>query len=143
MHHPQVLVVESDGRLATELRELANKKHRWALREPRQQESCLRLLRRGGPAVLVIKVGKDIEQELALIEQVSSRYPDTRIVALGDVENPTLADLIWNLGVSFVLFPPQPRERLKDLVESLMISFPKRPLPLLPTAETIEEEVES
>src|SRR5437879_4426434 len=98
MQHSQLLIVESNGRLAAELRELANKKHRWALREPRQQEACLRLLRRGGPAVLVIKVGRDIEQELALLETISWRYPDTRIVAFGDVENPTLVDLIWDLG---------------------------------------------
>jgi DNA-binding NarL/FixJ family response regulator len=143
MQHPQLLIMESDGRLAAELRELANKKHRWALREPRQQEACLRLLRQAGPAVFVIKVGRDVEQELALLEKITWRYPDTRIVAFGDVENPTLADLIWDIGAGYVLFPPQPVERLKALVESLMLSFPKSPLPPLPSVETIEEDAGS
>ncbi|MFL5240741.1 MAG: hypothetical protein ACJ8FY_01420 [Gemmataceae bacterium] len=143
MHHPQLLVHEADGQLAAELRELATKKRRWALREPRQREACLRLLERGGPSVFVIKIGRDVENELSLLEQVSWLSPHTRIVAVGDTENPSLADLAWDLGAAFVLFPPQPRERLVELVESLMLSFPKVPQPLLPAAECGEEKADT
>jgi DNA-binding NarL/FixJ family response regulator len=140
MKYPHLVILESDRRLATELRELANKKHRWALRETRQCESCLRLLRQEGPAILVIKVGRDVEQEMALLEQVGLHSPDTAVVALCETENRTLADLIWDCGASYVFCSPYPRERLVELVERLMLSFPKRPLPLLPTADIEEEE---
>ena len=140
MKHPQLLIHESDGRLAAELRELVNKKHRWALRETRQRESCLRLLRREGPSVLVIKIGRDVEEEMALLEQVGWQSPDTQVVAVGDLENPTLANLIWDCGACYVFQSPYPRERLAVLVESLILSFPKSPLPLLPTAQGRDEE---
>jgi DNA-binding NarL/FixJ family response regulator len=143
MHYPQLLIHETDGTLAAELRELASKKQRWSLREPRQREGCLRLLQRGGPSILVIKVGRDVENELTLLDQVSWLSPETRIVAVSDTENPLLADLAWDLGATFVLFPPQPRERLVELVESLMQSFPKRPLPLLPAGDITEEKPDS
>jgi DNA-binding NarL/FixJ family response regulator len=143
MHYPQLLIHETDGQLAAELRELASKKQRWSLREPRQREGCLRLLQHGGPSILVIKVGRDVENELTLLEQVSWLSPETRIVAVSDTANPLLADLAWDLGATFVLFPPQPRERLLELVESLMRSFPKRPLPLLPAADIAEEKPDS
>ncbi|HEV3235889.1 MAG TPA: hypothetical protein VGZ25_02805 [Gemmataceae bacterium] len=138
MKHPQLVIHEPDGRLAAELRELANKKHRWALREPRQREGCLRLLQAPGPAVLIIKITRDGEPELSLLDQVGWQSPDTPIVAVCETENPSLADLIWDCGASYVFFSPYQRERLVDLVESLMLSFPKRPLPVLSTAE--EEE---
>jgi DNA-binding NarL/FixJ family response regulator len=143
MHYPQLLIHETDGQLAAELRELASKKQRWSLREPRQREGCLRLLQHGGPSILVIKVGRDVENELTLLEQVSWLSPETRIVAVSDTANPLLADLAWDLGATFVLFPPQPRERLVELVESLMRSFPKLPLPLLPAADIAEEKPDS
>src|SRR5205085_837467 len=98
------------------------------------------LLERGGPSVFVIKIGRDVENELSLLEQVSWSSPHTRTVAVGDAENPSLADLAWDLGAAFVLFPPQPRERLVELVESLMISFPKRPMSLLPAEEIVDQK---
>ena len=55
MQYPQILVYETDGLLAAMLRETAKVK-RWALREPRKPESCLRLLRSLCPSVLVLKI---------------------------------------------------------------------------------------
>jgi len=55
MQYPQILVYETDGLLAAMLRETAKAK-RWALREPRKAESCLRLLRGLCPSVLVLKM---------------------------------------------------------------------------------------
>ncbi len=143
MHYPQLLIHETDGQLAAELRESASKNQRWSLREPRQREGCLRLLQCGGPSILIIKVGRDVENELTLLELVSWLSPETRIVAVSDTANPLLADLAWDLGATFVMFPPQPRERLVELVESLMRSFPKRPLPLLPAGDIAEEKTDS
>jgi DNA-binding NtrC family response regulator len=118
MRHPQILVYEQNSLLANLLRRA--KQQDWSLREPRQLESCLRLLRGGHPSVLVLKVGTDLERELTLLERVSWLYPDTATVVVGDAENAVLAGLAWDLGAAYVLFPPLPREQLPDVVAALL-----------------------
>ena len=115
MRYPQVLVYENDGRLAELLRR-ESEARRWSLREPRRQESCLRLLARGGPSVLVLKVGTDLTREFTLLERVSWLHPEAATVVAGDTENPALAGLAWDLGASFVLFPPFLRRELPEMV---------------------------
>ena len=83
MRLPQIVVYEKDGRLKLQLEALAEQR-RWALREARQPETCLRLLGRGGPAVLVIKAGRDLERELALLERAAWLYPDAPAVLVCD-----------------------------------------------------------
>ena len=126
MRHPMLVIVEGDGRLAALLRPAAEQ-NRWALHEPRQTGACLRLLRRGGPAVLLLKVGRDLERELGLLEQATRLFPDAAAVVVGDVEQPALAGLAWDLGADFVLFPPQPREQLPEIVAGLMKPEGDRP----------------
>jgi hypothetical protein len=114
-----LLIVEGDGRLAAQLRPLADQ-HKWALHEPRLPSSCLRLLRRGGPAVLVIKAGRDLERELGLLERAARLFPEAATVFVGDVDHPALGGLAWDLGANCVLSPPQQRELLSDVVVGLM-----------------------
>jgi len=119
MRQPQVLVYERDGRLAR-LLENTRTSHgwssHWTVREPRRPESCLKLLRRGGPAVLVLHVGSKLDQELALLERVHWLRPDTAVIVVGDAANEALANLAWDLGASGVLFPPQSRDLLPAIV---------------------------
>src|SRR5262249_21130087 len=99
MRYPQVLVYEKDGRLArllqgateprtaahpaaeeqeSRLRDLIGTpagKPFWLL-EPRRPEECLAALRRGGPSVLVLRLGRNLLDELSLLEQVSWQLPD-------------------------------------------------------------------
>ncbi len=119
MRHPQLLVQESDGRLAALLRPLATA-NAWSLREPRQAEACLRLLERGQPAVVVLKAGRDLEQELTLIDQVRWRYPHVAVVLVGDADHARLAGLAWDLGAAYVHLPPLPRDTLPGIVAGLM-----------------------
>jgi hypothetical protein len=119
MRHPMLLIVEGDGRLAAQLRPVAEQ-NKWVLHEPRLPAPCLRLLRRGGPAVLVIKAGRDIERELGLLERAARLFPDAATVFVGDVDHAALAGLAWDLGADFVLFPPQPRDLLGEIVVGLM-----------------------
>jgi hypothetical protein len=119
MRHPQFLVVERDGLLANLLRR-AGFDRTWSLREPRRLEACLRLLRQGGPSILVLAVGQDLERELTLLERVSWFYPDAATVAVGDAENPALTGLLWDLGATFVLLPPLPHDLLPDVLRGLM-----------------------
>ena len=114
-----LVILEGDGRLVTQLRPVAES-NRWALHEPHQTAACLRLLRRGGPVALVIKAGRDLERELGLLERTTRLFPEVATVLVGDGDHPALAGLAWDLGADFVLFPPQPREMLPEIVAGLM-----------------------
>ena len=70
--------------------------------------------------MLVLRTGRDLERELALLERVTRLVPDTATVLVGDADNAALAALGWDLGLCYVLLPPQPREQLPELVEALM-----------------------
>jgi hypothetical protein len=137
MRLPQVLVYETDGRLAALLRPFAAPRH-WSLREPRRPESCLRLLRGGGRAVLVLKLGslpgqeatpqdRALVNELSLLERVTRLCPETATVVVGDADHAELAALAWDLGAAYVLFPPQPRDGLPDIVSGLLGQAGGRP----------------
>jgi DNA-binding NtrC family response regulator len=119
MRFPQVLIYEKDGRIAELLRR-DSKSRQWSVREPRRLETCLRLLRRGGPSVFILKVGSDLLQELDLLDRVSWLFPDTVSVVVSDTDNPVLAGLAWDLGAAVVLFPPQPRQYLTDILDRLL-----------------------
>jgi hypothetical protein len=79
-----------------------------------------------------LKVGRDLERELGLLEQVTWLYPETVTIVVGDTENAALADLVWELGARLVLFPPLPRMQLPAIVtgfmESLSCAPPTSPL---------------
>lgn len=121
MRHPQVVVYESDGRLAQLLREPV-RACRWTLREPRQRDVCLRLLRESGPTVFVLKLGMKLEHELALLEHAHGQVRQTPSIVVGDLQNIPLANLAWDLGASYVLFPPLPHDWLPQIVLQLMQS---------------------
>jgi hypothetical protein len=121
MRHPQVLIHERDGRLATLLRAAIDERGlRWSVREPRDLAGCLRLLQRGGPAVLIVRAGRDLERELTLIERIGWLRPDTATVFVGDAEHAALVGIVWDLGARHVLLPPQSRDLLPDVVIGLM-----------------------
>jgi len=117
--YPRILVYEGDGSLARLLRPLAEER-RWSLREPRRPDACLALLRRGDPAVLVLKLGRDVVRELGLLERVHWLHPNTGSVVVGDVEDAALADLAWELGAGCVWTSPRPRDQLPAVVAGLM-----------------------
>jgi DNA-binding NarL/FixJ family response regulator len=119
MRYPQLLVYESDGRLAERLRALARDR-RWSLREPRRPEACVRLLRHGGPNVLVLKLGRNLESEMALLQQVSTNFPETASIVVADTDKPALTGLAWDLGARYVLVPAQPHERLIEVVAAFL-----------------------
>lgn len=121
MRHAQVLVYEADGRLAELLRPLALDRGLW-LREVRQPAACLGLLRDSDRAVLVLKVGRDLEREIGLLERVTGLFPETAVIVLCDSGHAGLPGLAWDLGAHFVLTPPHPVEWLPELVEKVLPS---------------------
>jgi DNA-binding NarL/FixJ family response regulator len=122
MHYPQLLVYETDRRLASLLQRLADKNN-WLLREPRQPSAVLRSLDRGGPALLLLRLGRDGERELTLLEQVTWLHPDAAVVLVADREQRNLAPLAWDLGVRWVLLSPYTREQLEEIVLCLMARY--------------------
>ncbi len=119
MRHPQLLVHESDGRSGRSAAAAGRAKQMAAARATAAiGMSALvrpRRTRRVGPAR-----GRDLERELATLEQVSWLYPDAATVLVGDSDPPWLAGLAWDLGARWVLLPPQSRERLTEIVTGLM-----------------------
>lgn len=90
------------------------------VRDVRHVKTCLNLLRQGGADVLVLRLGKNIDQELALLEQVGLLFPATKSIVVGPADNPPLAGLAWDLGAAYVLFPPRPLESIRDIVLGFM-----------------------
>jgi len=115
MRHRQVLICESDGRLAGLLRECV-KAHGWRIREVRHLRVCLGLLPQGGESVFVLRVGRDLRREMSLLEHVTWLFPETATVIVCDADNPALIQLAWDLGARFVLHPPQIRDLLPEVV---------------------------
>jgi hypothetical protein len=115
MRTPQLLIHEPDGLLTTLLEGLSV-----PLRHPRDPADCLRMLHPGDPAVLVLKLGSNIEQDLTLLAQVSAVHPDVGIVVLGEAVHAPLAGLAWDLGANYVLLLPQPRDLIVETVAGLL-----------------------
>jgi DNA-binding NarL/FixJ family response regulator len=119
MQQAQILAYGADGALAARLDELARSQGLW-LRAVQHVRACRSLLRQGGPAVLVVVLGRDLVQELTLLHEVSLAFPETAAVVIGDTDHPALAALAWDLGARCVLQPPQPVELLPEIVMRLL-----------------------
>lgn len=119
MRQNQIVTYRIDGVLAERLREMAQA-HRFRLRETSQLPACRNLVQSAAPSILVVHLGGNLEQECALLEQIHACMPQTAVIALGDVENPVLAGLVWELGATFVLFPPTPGEMITDILAGLL-----------------------
>jgi hypothetical protein len=121
MRRAQVIIYEPDGRLTQMLRANGSAQG-WWLRPVRHAARVVSLLRPGETSVVIVKTGRDLEREFALLEALSRVFPDVATVVVGDADQPALAGLAWDLGARFVLSPPLPREQLNDIVTALMAS---------------------
>jgi hypothetical protein len=93
---------------------------RWSVRKPQDLAECLQVLPRGGPSVLVVRPGRDVEGEMMVLERVARLYPGTALVVVGDAEQSALTGLAWDLGARFVCFSPLSRDLLPDAVKGLL-----------------------
>ena len=125
MKYPQLVIYESDGALAAQLRRLAGE-HSWLLRESRQIEACVNLLAEARPSLLLIKLERELLDGLTLLTSITERAPDCPVVVVSDVkmegaeQRAQLSALAFDLGARYVLFPPLQQPVLEDLVSGLM-----------------------
>ena len=132
MKHPQVIVLEPDGWLAKQLRELVGES-RWLIQPARSVDTVLSLARSGGPAVLLVQaeLAEDKPEALGLVADVRRLAADVPVVAVSDVKMPDAERAAWtaalfDLGARYVLFPPLTKPVLEDVVSGLMAATIRR-----------------
>jgi DNA-binding NtrC family response regulator len=120
MKRPQVIVVESDDRLASQLTGPIGEKH-WRLRATRRAERCMKFLVQDRPTVVVVRLGEPPGAELGWLSRVAGRLPGVRTVAIGGAANAAVvAGVVWDLDIDFALFPPLALDLLPEIVIGLM-----------------------
>lgn len=126
MRAPQLIVVEYDRWLARNLSDLAAE-GAWLVRDARNPDDALSLVRDRGPSVLLVQVepGDDKPAPLALVATVRRERPDVPVVAVSDVKLNDADRVAWtaalfDLGARYVLFPPLTKPVLEDVVSGLM-----------------------
>lgn len=119
MKYPQILIYERDRQLAASLQELAES-WKWILREVRSKEEVFEYLKQCGPTTFVLKMGSDLENELRLVHETRQQFSQTHIVVIGEPEHGLLAGVAWDLGASYVLLQPFPRDLLPEIIEGFM-----------------------
>jgi succinylarginine dihydrolase len=132
MKHPQVIVLEPDGWLAKQLRELAGE-NRWLIQPTRSVDTALSLAGGRGPAVLLVQVelAEDKPEAIAIVADVHRLASDVPVVAVSDVKLSDADRAAWtaallDLGARYVLFPPLTRPVLEDVVSGLMTAAIRR-----------------
>lgn len=125
MKHPQVVVYESDGWLADQVRRLTGE-NAWLVRESRRPDACLALLADARPSILLLRLERELLDGLTLLGQVTEQAPDCPVVLVSDVkmeeaeQRAQLSALAFDLGARYVLFPPLQQPVIEDLVAGLL-----------------------
>ena len=119
MHQAQIVTYGVEGVLAERLHELAETR-RCRLRETNQLAACQNLVQSLAPSIFILRLGRDPERELALLEWVHASLPATATIVIGEADNPVLAGLAWELGATFALFPPMPVEVITEIVSAIL-----------------------
>ncbi len=125
MMDAQVLVYGTDRKLKDLLEEKVVQAAKCYLRHPRDTAECREMLVTGRHTILVLRIGRHVEEELSLLADVSSRYPDVAVVVVGESAQAPLAGLAWDLGASYVVILPQPPELLTEAVAGLLRTHPE------------------
>jgi hypothetical protein len=124
MRQAQVIAYGLDPSVSGRLQKVAQDHGLW-VRDVQQIAACRNLLRQGGATVLILMLGKDVIEELSLVELIGRAAPDIFVIVVGDTDNPALAALAWDLGAGCVLQPPQPVELLPDIVLKRLSGEPR------------------
>jgi chemotaxis response regulator CheB len=125
MRHPQVVVYESDGWLAGQIRRLAGE-NAWLVRESRNADTCLGQLADVRPSVLLLRLERELLDGLSLLGRVAEQAPACPVILVSDVkmesadQRAQLSALAMDLGARYILFPPLQTPVIEDLVSGLL-----------------------
>jgi len=124
MRYPQVVIYDSDDWLATQVAEVA-RENGWLVRESRQADACLQLLREARPSVVLLKLGPKALEEMTLLSRLTRHVPDCPVVLVSDAKldvagRHDLVGLAYDLGARYVLMPPLTRSVIEDVVVGLL-----------------------
>lgn len=133
MRLPQIIVWESDGWMARQLRELAAE-NRWLLRSVRSARRLRQFLNAGGVygvCLLQFEPWSEQREPIELLAEMHLRCPDIPVIAVSDVKLPEAERAAWtaslfDLGARYVLFPPLTKPVLEDVVSGLMLATLRR-----------------
>ena len=125
MRHAQIVVFETDGFLAAQVGDLAQE-NGWLVREARHADACVSLLSANSPAVLLLKLGRKMIDELSLLARLHEQAPDCPVIVVSDGkldgadQRMNLAGLAHDLGARYIMFPPLTRPTIEDVVAGLL-----------------------
>lgn len=134
MNYPQVVIYESDGWLAAQARDLARDSG-WLLREPREPDACLSLLREARTSILLLRLERKMIDEFNLLATVRERVPECPVIVFCDAkldsvsQRLSIAALAYDIGARYVMFPPLTRTLVEDIVAGLMTASIQRSHP--------------
>ena len=118
MQQTQILTYGLTGIAVEGLRDLTTARRIW-LRETHQLSACQNLLQ-AAPTILIVQLGRDLVQELALVGLAHECVPGSAIIVIGETDSAGLAGLAWEFGAAYVLLPPTPVERLSEIVSCML-----------------------
>lgn len=129
MRAPQIIVLGFDDWIAKQLRAHAAE-HRWLLHDVRQVSAARSLLDDHRSSILLLQIDPHAEKSpgLSLLAEAHRTNPDVPLVVVSDGKLPDAERARWtgdafDLGASFVLFPPLTGPVLEDLIGGLMTSL--------------------
>jgi hypothetical protein len=142
MRAPQIIVLGFDEWIAKQLRAHAAE-HRWLLHDVRQANAVKTLIDDLRPTILFVQVDPlaDASPGLALLAEVHATRPEIALVVVSDGKLQDEDRARWtasafDLGASFVLFPPLTGPVLEDLAGGLMLALvPVVPADVIDLAE--------
>ena len=85
----------------------------------------MNLLRQVRPAVLILKL-RDLVAEFELLAKLQEQAPEVALILVSDVklegseQRLNLSGLAYDLGASYVMFPPLDGTLLEDVVSGLL-----------------------
>ena len=137
MRCPQIVIFGFDDWIAKQLQAVAAEQ-RWLLQDLRQANAVKALLLESRLSMLLVQVDPhaDASPGLTLLAETHRSNPEIAIVAVSDGKLPDDDRARWtaaafDLGATFVLFPPLTGPVLEDLVGGLMTA-------LVPKSEVID-----
>ena len=115
MRSSELLVHGIEGKAGERLQSFAQDHGLW-FRPITGLKPMLSLLRKGSRGALIVRLGRDLREELEMVRRAAESFPEIKIVVLSDADQPHLEGLAYDLGATCAVFPPQGFEELIEFL---------------------------